>query len=108
MRWTYPSPATRRGARRVRQDAATRRPLERRRYHGRRDDTKTTDRSPAPRAFGAARKPIPNVAVTVKDDMGDKKAMSCGGASIPDLAAVLAQASCEVPNGEAATSPRRT
>jgi hypothetical protein len=42
----------------------------------------------------------PKVAVTVKDDMGDKKAMSCGGASIPDLAAVLAQAACEVANAK--------
>jgi hypothetical protein len=42
----------------------------------------------------------PTVPVTVKDDMGDKKAMSCGGASIPDLAAVLAQASCEVANAK--------
>jgi hypothetical protein len=42
----------------------------------------------------------PTVAVTVKDETGDKKAMSCGGASIPDLAAVLAQAACEVPNAK--------
>jgi hypothetical protein len=39
----------------------------------------------------------PAASATVKDDMGEKKSMSCGGASIPDLAAVLAQASCEVP-----------
>jgi hypothetical protein len=42
----------------------------------------------------------PKVPVTVKDDMGEKKAMSCGGANIPDLAAVLAQASCEVANAK--------
>jgi hypothetical protein len=41
--------------------------------------------------------PDPTVGVTVKDDMGEKKATPCGGASIPDLATVLAQASCEVP-----------
>ena len=41
----------------------------------------------------------PMVAVTVKDE-GDKKALSCGGASIPDLAAVLSQASCEVANAK--------
>jgi len=42
----------------------------------------------------------PVVGVTVKDDMGDKKAMSCGGANIADLASVLAQASCEVANAK--------
>jgi hypothetical protein len=42
----------------------------------------------------------PKVAVTVKDDSGEGKAMSCGGANIADLAAVLAQASCEVANAK--------
>lgn len=42
----------------------------------------------------------PTVPVTVKDDTGDPKAMSCGGANIPDLAAVLAQAACEVANAK--------
>jgi len=42
----------------------------------------------------------PMVGVTVKDETGEKKAMSCGGASVPDLAAVLAQASCEVANAK--------
>jgi hypothetical protein len=43
----------------------------------------------------------PQVAVTVKDEGGDKKAISCGGANIPDLAAVLSQSSCEVANAKA-------
>ncbi|HEX4445779.1 MAG TPA: hypothetical protein VH044_03560 [Polyangiaceae bacterium] len=37
----------------------------------------------------------PMVPVTVKDE-GEKKAMSCGGAAIADLSAVLAQSTCEV------------
>jgi hypothetical protein len=62
--------------------------------------TKAKDEPPPPdhTPLGQA---DPTVAVTVKDDTGDKKAMSCGGANIPDLAAVLAQASCEVPSGKA-------
>jgi hypothetical protein len=36
---------------------------------------------------------------TVKDDT-NKKAMACGGANIPDLAVVLAQSACEVPNAK--------
>src|SRR5260370_23578108 len=35
--------------------------------------------------------------VTVKDDT-ERKASPCGGASIPDLLAVISQANCEVPN----------
>jgi hypothetical protein len=39
----------------------------------------------------------PMVPVTVKDEgEGEKKALSCGGASIADLSAVLAQPACEV------------
>ena len=37
----------------------------------------------------------PSVPVTVKDDGEKKKDVSCGGANIADLAAVLAQSSCE-------------
>ncbi len=32
----------------------------------------------------------PMVGVTVKDETGDKKAMSCGGACLADIASVLA------------------
>jgi hypothetical protein len=53
---------------------------------------------PAPPEHSALTQADPKVGVTVKDDMGERKAMSCGGANIADLAAVLAQASCEVPN----------
>ncbi len=48
----------------------------------------------------------PAASATVKDDMGEKKAMSCGGASIQDLAAVLAQASCEVPKATPDEAPK--
>jgi hypothetical protein len=41
----------------------------------------------------------PSVPVTVKDDTS-KKAMSCGGATIPDLLAVLSQSACEVANAK--------
>lgn len=52
----------------------------------------------APQEYVPLTQADPKVGVTVKDDMGERKAMSCGGANIPDLAAVLAQASCEVPD----------
>ena len=42
----------------------------------------------------------PMVGVTVKDEPKGQKALACGGASIPDLAVVLAQASCEVANAK--------
>jgi hypothetical protein len=65
------------------------------------DTSKATDGDAPPPEHTMLGQADPKVAVTVKDDLGDKKAMSCGGASIPDLAAVLAQASCEVANGSA-------
>jgi hypothetical protein len=40
----------------------------------------------------------PMVGVTVKDEPKGQKALPCGGATVPDLAVVLAQAACEVPN----------
>jgi len=43
--------------------------------------------------------PEPAGSATVKDDT-TKKAMSCGGATIPDLLAVLSQSSCEVANAK--------
>jgi hypothetical protein len=41
----------------------------------------------------------PKVPVTVKDD-SNTKALSCGGATIPDLIAVLSQSACEVANAK--------
>ena len=43
--------------------------------------------------------PEPAGSATVKDDT-TKKAMSCGGATIPDLLAVLSQSACEVANAK--------
>jgi hypothetical protein len=53
-----------------------------------------TDAEAAPPEHSTNYRQDPSVAVTVKDD-AEKKSMSCGGASIPDLAAVLAQSACE-------------
>lgn len=64
------------------------------------DDTAADADTPPPQhaMLGPA---DPKVPVTVKDDMGDKQAVSCGGASIANLAAVLAQAACEAPKATA-------
>ncbi|HEX3771504.1 MAG TPA: hypothetical protein VHV30_11585 [Polyangiaceae bacterium] len=45
----------------------------------------------------AASGPEPSGSATIKDDT-DKKAMNCGGATIADLADVLAQSACEAAN----------
>jgi hypothetical protein len=48
----------------------------------------------------------PMVGVTVKDEPKGQKALPCGGASIPDLAVVLAQAACEVQNAKPSETQR--
>jgi hypothetical protein len=48
----------------------------------------------------------PEVAVTVKDEPKGQKALPCGGKSVPDLAVVLAQAACEVPNAKPGETQR--
>ncbi len=68
-------------------------------------DKKKSDAIPTdqPSALTAA---DPMVGVTVKDDPKGQKALPCGGASVPDLATVLGQASCEVPNGKPGETQR--
>jgi hypothetical protein len=63
------------------------------------DDTASADADVPPPQHSMLSQADPTVPVTVKDDT-EGKALSCGGASIPDLAAVLAQASCEVANAK--------
>ena len=48
----------------------------------------------------------PVVGVTVKDEPKGQKALPCGGASVPDLAVVLGQAACEVPNAKPSETQR--
>jgi hypothetical protein len=63
------------------------------------DDTAQADAEAPPPPPMMGRAADPEVPVTVKDE-GEKKAVSCSGANIADLAAVLAQSSCEVPNAK--------
>jgi hypothetical protein len=55
--------------------------------------------APPPDQPSALASADPMVGVTVKDD-ASHKALPCGGAKIADLAVLLAQASCEVPNAK--------
>jgi hypothetical protein len=71
---------------------------------GKKGDTEALASDPSALSSGSDRSAVsrgadPVVGVTVKDEtMG--KALPCTGASIPDLATVLAQASCEVANAK--------
>jgi hypothetical protein len=70
------------------------------------DETAPSDADAPPPQHDMLGQADPKVPVTVKDDNGEGKAMSCGGASIGDLAAVLAQASCEVANAKPDEPPK--
>jgi hypothetical protein len=69
------------------------------------DDAAAPDNPMATNGWSTHKKADPEVGVTVKDE-STKDSTTCEGSDIPDLLAILSQASCEVQNPKKDAPPR--